>query len=166
MALRAVKTTVPLFFNAEDDSIKIFIPPDEDGQREALASCLPKEIIRFIGLPEGESWQLVTALLAVPIDRVKTVLTRFGVQNSLPDYLSSTDLDLDGSQTENAPLDGESVPDIFTDVKFSTQKMPVSPSIHGTTQDAEPRKKFSMKIFSGGLSPSTTSTATDRKSVV
>jgi hypothetical protein len=153
-----VRTTELLFFDADDLHIKIVVPQDENGQKEAFATCLPKEVIRFIGLPEGESWQLATSLLAVTIDRVKNVLNRFGIQNSLPDYSSDVELHLGGNQAENAPLHNkfgsnfaETEVPIF--LKRGTQGATASQSTLRARHIVEPGKKSNMKIFTGWLSP-------------
>ncbi|RFU31499.1 hypothetical protein B7463_g4807, partial [Scytalidium lignicola] len=97
----SVQVPETLFFCEKFGCIHLFVPADDIGQREAFATRLPKEIIQFIGLPESESWQIVTSLLNVKIDRVKTILDRFEIQNFLPDFTFNLPLDPEKGQAKN-----------------------------------------------------------------
>jgi hypothetical protein len=93
--------------------LKLFVPRDEHDQKEAFAICLAKEMIRFLGLPEAESWHIITAVLAVEPERLDSFLHRQGISNNC----SATPSDVEQAKGMTVSLEDET---IILDTMFRT----------------------------------------------
>lgn len=93
--------------------LKLFVPRDEHDQKEAFAICLAKQLIRFLGLPEAESWHIITAVLAVEPERLDSFLHRQGISNNY----SATPLDAEQAKGMTVSLQDET---IILDTMFRT----------------------------------------------
>jgi hypothetical protein len=98
----------------EGDQLKLFVPRDENDQKEAFAICLAKEMIRFLGLPEAESWHIITAVLAVEPERLDSFLHRQGISNNHSTASS------DAKQVKEMTICSEEDETIILDKKFRT----------------------------------------------
>jgi hypothetical protein len=85
----------------EDNQLKLFVPRDDDGQKDAFATCLAKEMIQFLDIPEKESWHIITAVLTVELERLDMILDRQGILHH----------DKDQPSSENQGRDGEAATD-------------------------------------------------------
>jgi hypothetical protein len=79
---QSITTKGLMRLDEEGGQLKLFVPRDENDQKEAFAVCLAKEMIRFLGLPEAESWHIITAVLAVEPERLEYFLHRQGISNN------------------------------------------------------------------------------------
>lgn len=109
----SVGTKGLMHLHEEGDQLKLFVPRDEHDQKEAFATCLAKELIRFLGLPEAESWHIITAVLAVKPERIDAFLHRQGISNNYSNVPSDT-IQAKGM---TVCLENET---IFLDTKFRT----------------------------------------------
>jgi hypothetical protein len=92
----------------EEDQLRLFVPRDENGQKDAFAICLAKEMIRFLGLPEAESWRIITAVLTIEPQRLDSFLHRQGIMNhpnTAPSHSDLTKEDEVSSDVETTMLD-------------------------------------------------------------
>ena len=63
----------------DGNRLEIFVPRDDDGQKHAFATCLSKEMIKFLKIDEHKSWPTVNALLTVGIRQLEKTLDRQGI---------------------------------------------------------------------------------------
>lgn len=111
---KSVTTKGLMRLDEEGDQLKLFVPRDENDQKEAFAICLAKEMIRFLGLPEAESWHIITAVLAVEPERLDSFLHRQGISNNRSTAPS------DVKQAKEMTVCSEEDETIILDRKFRT----------------------------------------------
>jgi hypothetical protein len=89
------------------NQLRLFVPRDENGQKDAFAICLAKEMIRFLGLPETKSWGIITAVLTIEPQRLDSFLHRQGIVNSItaPSHSNPIKEDAISSNDETTILD-------------------------------------------------------------
>lgn len=71
----------PERFDPNGDQLKLFVPRDQREQKHAFDTCLAREMMRFLGLSEPDSWQIITAVLSVEPARLNSLLQRQGILN-------------------------------------------------------------------------------------
>jgi hypothetical protein len=62
---RKVRTNSLMRLDVEENQLRVFVPRNKNGQKDAFATCLAKEMICFLGLPETKSWWIITAVLTL-----------------------------------------------------------------------------------------------------
>jgi len=125
---QSVTTKGLMRLDEEGDQLKLFVPRDENDQKEAFAICLAKEMISFLGLPEAESWHIITAVLAVEPERLDSFLHRQGISNNHSTASS------DAKQTKEIAVCSEEDETIILDKKFRTLSLS---SQHNSSKDNE-----------------------------
>ena len=111
---QSVTTKGLMRLDEEGGQLRLFVPRDVNDQKEAFAICLAKEMISFLGLPEAESWHIITAVLAVEPERLDFFLHRQGISTNHSTASS------DAKQTKEIAVCSEEDETIILDQKFQT----------------------------------------------
>ncbi|KAE8443772.1 hypothetical protein EG329_001366 [Mollisiaceae sp. DMI_Dod_QoI] len=119
---QSVTTKGLMRLDEKGDQLRLFVPRDENDQKEAFAICLAKEMIRFLRLPEAESWHIITAVLAVEPERLDSFLHRQGISNNHSTVLS------DAKQAKKTTVCSEKDDIIILDEKFQTLSLSLQQS--------------------------------------
>ncbi|KAF4630462.1 hypothetical protein G7Y89_g7676 [Cudoniella acicularis] len=83
-----------------NNQLHLFVPRDQDSQREAFAYCLAKKMIEFLDIPERESWQIISGIFTTPIDRLESSLYTQGILLPIEDEGSASTREISSQQVE------------------------------------------------------------------